>query len=137
MLEKRHRRIVDNAEGGINDSDNSARALIGFFCYDGNNSSDNCSLAAFVSGWLFRRGFRAERAILFLLRRWRAKSRNSYVIATVGTFRLKVNSDRVRSNSVTCTDEAGNDVDVVFFYGRQRQGMSMVSAAMKNLCDYF
>ena len=26
MLEKRHRRIVDNAEGGINDSDNSARA---------------------------------------------------------------------------------------------------------------
>jgi len=52
----------------------------------------------------------------------------------VGTFRLKVHADKARHNSVTCTDEAGNNVDVTFFYGRSRQGMAMVSAAMKNLC---
>lgn len=51
----------------------------------------------------------------------------------IGTFRLKINRDKVRSNTVTCTDEAGKDVDVIYFYGRNRQSMAMVSNAMTKL----
>lgn len=52
----------------------------------------------------------------------------------VGTFRLTVQHEKARQNGVTCTDEAGNDVDVAFFYGRSRQGMIMATNAMKRLC---
>ncbi|KAL9180398.1 hypothetical protein ACHAXT_008368 [Thalassiosira profunda] len=51
----------------------------------------------------------------------------------VGTFKLAV-PDRAKQNSVTCTDEAGNEVEVIFFYGRSRQGAMMASNAMKKLC---
>ena len=51
----------------------------------------------------------------------------------VGTFLLAVGKTK-SFNSVACTDEAGNDVDVTFFYGRTRQGMAMANAAIQNLC---
>ncbi len=52
----------------------------------------------------------------------------------VGTFSLVVQKAKVKYNSVTCTDESGNSVEVSFFYGQTRQGMIMASSAMKNLC---
>jgi ATP-dependent DNA helicase RecG len=52
----------------------------------------------------------------------------------VGTFSLVVQRAKVKHNSVTCTDESGNKVEVSFFYGQTRQGMIMASSAMKKLC---
>ena len=53
----------------------------------------------------------------------------------VGTFRLAVHANEAKSNSVVCTDEDRNDVDVIFFYGRRPQGMGMASTALKKLCS--
>ena len=52
----------------------------------------------------------------------------------VGTFRLTV-KNKARNNSITCTDEAGNIVEVSFFYGRSRQGMIMATTASKKLAS--
>lgn len=51
----------------------------------------------------------------------------------VGTFLLSIGE--AKSNTVSCTDEAGNEVDVTYFYGRSRQGMVAASAAIKKLKD--
>jgi ATP-dependent DNA helicase RecG len=51
----------------------------------------------------------------------------------VGTFLLSIGI--AKSNAVTCTDEAGNEVDVAYFYGRSRQGMVAASAAIQKLKD--
>ena len=51
----------------------------------------------------------------------------------VGTFLLSIGE--AKSNTVSCTDEAGNEVDVTYFYGRSRQGMVAASAAIQKLKD--
>lgn len=53
----------------------------------------------------------------------------------LGTFRLVVHSERKRGNTVSCTDEAGNNVDVSFFYGRNNKGNILAKAAMNNICN--
>jgi ATP-dependent DNA helicase RecG len=53
----------------------------------------------------------------------------------LGTFRLVIHNAKIRNNSVTCTDETGNSVDITFFYGRSWRGMIMASTAMKKMCN--
>jgi len=52
----------------------------------------------------------------------------------IGTFLVKVNANRARHNTVPCTDEAGNDFAVTFFYGQSRQGRMAASASLEKLC---
>ncbi len=51
----------------------------------------------------------------------------------IGTFLVKINANRARYNTVSCTDEAGNYFTVTFFYGQSRQGRMAASAASENL----
>jgi ATP-dependent DNA helicase RecG len=61
------------------------------------------------------------------------KSIQNVVEGNVGTFLLSVGEPKY--NTVTCTDEDGNEVDVTYFYGRSRQGMVAASAAIRKLCN--
>ena len=58
------------------------------------------------------------------------KSITNVTDGEIGTFLLTVGKAKT-SNTVSCTDETGNDVDVTFFFGRSRQGMIMASTAIQ------
>ena len=62
------------------------------------------------------------------------KNVNDVPDGEIGTFRVMVHADRIRHNTVPCTDESGNNFDVTFFFGRSRQGGIMASTASANLC---
>lgn len=55
----------------------------------------------------------------------------------LGTFVLTVHRDKAQHNAVPCSDEVGNVVDIVFVYGKSRQGSAIAAAAKTKLlqCD--
>jgi RecG-like helicase len=55
----------------------------------------------------------------------------------LGTFVLSVHRDEAQHNAVPCSDEVGNAVDIVFVYGKSRQGSAIAAAAKTKLlqCD--
>ena len=53
----------------------------------------------------------------------------------LGTFILTVHKEKARHNVVPCIDEEGNNIDVVFLYGRSRQGFNIAQAAKSKLCS--
>lgn len=59
------------------------------------------------------------------------KSIRNVTDGDVGTFLLSVGNPNY--NTVACTDEDGNELDVVFFYGHSKLGRAAASAAMQKL----
>lgn len=72
--------------------------------------------------WFFPRNY-IDRSLI-------QKSITNVTDGEIGTFLLTVGKAKT-SNTVSCTDETGNDVDVTFFFGRSRQGMIMASTAIQ------
>ena len=52
----------------------------------------------------------------------------------LGTFVLRVDRENAKHNTVPCTDEAGNAIDIVFFY-RGLRGTNIARAAKAKLCQ--
>ena len=52
----------------------------------------------------------------------------------LGTFVLTVHRKQARHNAVPCTDSEGNSIDIVFLFGRSRQGANIANAAKTKLC---
>jgi ATP-dependent DNA helicase RecG len=52
----------------------------------------------------------------------------------LGTFILTIHKDKVTHNAVPCSDEEGNPLNIVFFYGNSRQSTNIVNAEKAKLC---
>lgn len=72
--------------------------------------------------WFFPRNY-IDRSLI-------RKSITNVTDGEIGTFLLTVGKAKT-SNTVSCTDETGNDVDVTFFFGRSRQGMILANTAIQ------
>lgn len=76
--------------------------------------------------WYFPRSF-IDRSVL-------QRDISNLIDGELGTFVLKVDQEHAKLNTVPCTDEAGNAIDVVFFY-RGLRGTNIARAAKAKLCQ--
>ena len=56
----------------------------------------------------------------------------------IGTVKLYIGKDKdsIKKNTIHCTDESGNNVDITFFYGRSKRGMMMAMNEVKRISQF-
>ena len=56
----------------------------------------------------------------------------------IGTVKLYIGRDKdsIKKNTIRCTDESGNNVDITFFYGRSKRGMMMAMNEVKRISQF-